>query len=152
MLTPGQFIARMTEWVDMFNRGSLDLPDDLLHRQATFRLNGTAYEDLMGRPATDPIVRLVARGPGGYRLLFTALQYALTAPAIALRDLDVSRGLATCHADLTGTLRDTGAPFTGSADLALAIDVDGRITEVGLQMDPEVVQRILRARSSGESA
>lgn len=147
MLTPGEFMTRVAEWMALVNRGSLDLPDDLLHRQATFRLNGVAYEDIMGRPVSDPLVRLVARGHGAYRLLLTALRYALTAPEVVLRDLSVSRGLATAHAEVSGTLRDTGEPWTTSADLALVVDVDGRITEIGVQMDPDAVSRILRARS-----
>lgn len=101
----------------------------------------------MGRPVSDPLVRLVARGHGAYRLLLTALRYALTAPEVVLRDLSVSRGLATAHAEVSGTLRDTGEPWTTSADLALVVDVDGRITEIGVQMDPDAVSRILRARS-----
>lgn|SRR5690606_5310804 len=140
-------MTRVAEWMALVNRGSLDLPDDLLHRQATFRLNGVAYEDIMGRPVSDPLVRLVARGHGAYRLLLTALRYALTAPEVVLRDLSVSRGLATAHAEVSGTLRDTGEPWTTSADLALVVDVDGRITEIGVQMDPDAVSRVLRARS-----
>lgn len=140
-------MTRVAEWMALVNRGSLDLPDDLLHRQATFRLNGVAYEDIMGRPVSDPLVRLVARGHGAYRLLLTALRYALTAPEVVLRDLSVSRGLATAHAEVSGTLRDTGEPWTTSADLALVVDVDGRITEIGVQMDPDAVSRIIRARS-----
>ncbi len=140
-------MTRVAEWMALVNGGSLDLPDDLLHRQATFRLNGVAYEDIMGRPVSDPLVRLVARGHGGYRLLLTALRYALTAPEVVLRDLDVSRGLATAHVELSGTLRDTGEAWTTSCDLALVVDVDGRVTEIGVQMDPAAVSRILRARS-----
>jgi hypothetical protein len=150
VLTPGEFGARIAEWVALVNAGSLDLPADLLHRQATFRLNGVAYEDRMGRPVTDPLVRLMARGQGGYRLLLTALRYALTAPEVALRDLVAARGLATAHADLSGVLRDTGETWTGVCDLVLVLDVDGRITEIGIQMDPDAVSRIQRARSAPE--
>lgn len=152
VLTPGEFLTRLAEWMALVNTGSLDLPTDLLHRQAIFRLNGVAYEDIMGRPASDPLVRLVARGHGAYRLLLTALRYALTAPEVVLRDVDVSRGLATAHADVSGTLRDTGEVWTTSCDLALVIDVDGRITEIGVQMDPAAVSRIQRARSTPGSA
>ncbi len=151
MLTPGEFVARVAEWVACVNQGSLDLPTDLLHRQATFRLNGVAYEDVMGRPVTDPIVRLVARGPAAYRLLFTALRFALTLPEVAVRDLDVARGMATAHADVSGTLRDTGTRWTTTCDLVLLVDVDGRITEIGVQMDPAAVARIQRARSAPAS-
>jgi hypothetical protein len=152
VLTPAEFVARIAEWVAYVNRGSLDLPDGLLHRQASFRLNGVAYEDIMGRPVSDPLVRLVARGQGAYRLLLTAMRYALTAPEVAVRDIDVSRGLATAHVDLTGTLRDTGEPLTTSCDLALVVDVDGHITEMGVQMDPTAVARIQRARSAPASS
>ena len=152
MLTPAEFVARIAEWVSYVNRGSLDLPDGLLHRQASFRLNGVAYEDMMGRPVSDPLVRLVARGQGAYRLLLTAMRYALTAPEVAVRDIDVSRGLATAHVDLSGTLRDTGESWTTSCDLALVVDVDGHITEMGVQMDPAAVARIQRARSAPASS
>lgn len=151
MLTPGEFVARVAEWMALVNRGSLDIPAGMLHRQASFRLNGIAYDEIMGRPITDPLVRLVARGPGGYRLLLTALRFALTAPEIALRDFDVSRGLATAHADLSGALRDTGEAWTATCDLALVVDVDGQITEIGVQMDPAQVARLLRARSAPPS-
>jgi hypothetical protein len=148
MLTPGQFVGRMTEWVAAFNRGSLDLPDGVLHRDAVFRLNGVAYEDTLGRPVTDPLVRLMARGPGGYRLLAKALQYILTSPEIALRDFEVRHGLATGHIDLSGQLRDTGAPWVGNADLAMTVDIDGHVTEIAIQMDDDRVARLLRARQA----
>lgn len=148
MLTPGEFVSRVAEWVAAFNRGSLDLPDGVLHRDAVFRLNGLAYEETLGRPATDPLVRLVARGPGGYRLLVKALQYILTAPEIALRNFEIRYGLATGHIDLSGQLRDTGDAWTTNADLAMTVDLDGRVTEVAIQMDPDRVARLLRARQA----
>ena len=67
-----QAIERLERLVAQFNSGSLDLPDGLLDRNAVFRLNGVAYEDTMGRPAGDPLVRLVARGPAAYRFLSRA--------------------------------------------------------------------------------
>ena len=147
-MTPVEFVGRVAEWVACFNRGSLDLPDGVLHRDAVFRLNGTAYEDTLGRPATDPLVRLVARGPGGYRLLVKALHYTLGAPEVALRDFEIRHGLATGHADLTGTLRDTGAAWVGSADIVMTVDVDGRVTELAVQMDAASVSRLQQARQA----
>lgn len=148
MLTPGEFVERVAHWVATFNRGSLDLLDGVLHRDAVFRLNGLAYEDTLGRPASDPLVRLVARGPGGYRLLVKALQYTLTSPDIALRDFEVRHGLATGHLDLSGQLRDTGQPWVGNADLAMTIDIDGHVTELAIQMDEDCVARLRRARQA----
>lgn len=148
MLTPGEFVGRVAEWVATFNRGSLDLPDGVLHKDAVFRLNGRAYEDTLGRPITDPLVRLVARGPGGYRLLVKALQYTLTAPEIALRDFEIRRGLATGHIDLSGTLRDTAEAWVINADVVMTVDLDGHVTEIAVQMDDEAVARLQRARQS----
>ena len=147
-MTPVEFVGRVTEWIASFNRSSLDLPDGLLHKDAVFRLNGTAYEDTLGRPVTDPLVRLVARGPGGYRLLVKALQYTLGTPEIALRDFEIRHGLATGHADVTGTLRDSGEPWTGSADVVMTVDVDGRVTELAVQMDATSVARLRQARQA----
>ncbi len=148
MLTPGEFAGRLAEWVAAFNRGSLDLPDRLLHRDATFRLNGTAYEDTLGRPATDPLVRLVSRGPGGYRLLARALQYALQRAEVAVRDFEITRGLATGYVDLSGVLRDTSELWSTSADLAMTVDVDGQVTEVSVQIAGPSLERLRQARQA----
>lgn len=148
MLTPGEFVGRVAEWVATFNRGSLDLPDGLLHKDASFRLNGTAYEDTLGRPASDPLVRLVSRGAGGYRLLVKALHYTLTKPEVALRNLDVHHGLATGHVDLSGVLRDTAETWVTNADVAMTIDVDGQITEFAVQMAGDRVARLQQAREA----
>jgi len=148
MLTPGEFAGRLAEWVAAFNRGSLDLPDRLLHRDATFRLNGTAYEDTLGRPATDPLVRLVSRGPGGYRLLARALQYALQRAEVAVRDFEITRGLATGYVDLSGVLRDTSELWSTSADLAMTVDVDGQVTELSFQIAGPSLERLRQARQA----
>lgn len=148
MLTPGEFVGRVAEWVAAFNRGSLDLPDGMLHKDAVFRLNGRAYDDTFGRPTTDPLVRLVARGPGGYRLLVKALQYTLTAPEIALRNFEIRHGLATGHIDLTGRLRDTAEAWVSNADVAMTVDIDGHVTELAIQMDTDRVARLQQAREA----
>jgi len=146
VLTSGEFVARVAEWVATFNRGSLDLPDGLLHKDAIFRLNGTAYDEMLGRPSTDPLVRLVARGPGGYRLLCKALQYTLGAPEIALRNFEARHGLATGHVDVSGRLRDTDEAWVTNADVVMTIDIDGHVTELAVQMDDAAIARLGTAR------
>ena len=64
MLTPGEFVGRVAEWVATFNRGSLDLPDGVLHKDAVFRLNGRAYDETLGRPITDPSSASSRAAPG----------------------------------------------------------------------------------------
>ncbi len=35
-----------------------------------------------------------------------------------------------------------------NADLAMTVDVDGHVTEIAIQMDPEHVARLLQARQA----
>ncbi len=48
----------------LFNGQKTDLPDGVLHKDCVFRLNGRAYHETLGRPTSDPLVRLVGCGPG----------------------------------------------------------------------------------------
>lgn len=70
-------IALVDRLIDLFNRQSLDLPDRLFTRRTQFRLNGVAYEEMLGRSPDDPLVLMLARGPAGYRFTVKAVQHAL---------------------------------------------------------------------------
>jgi len=142
-------LDRIARLAAFFNEGGLDVPDDLIARQCSFRLNGEAYEDTMGRPVSDPLVRLVARGPAAYRLLAQALRYAVPDARVSLDRLVAGGGtrgdLVTGTAHVTGTLRG-GDGLTASANLALVIDPQGRLTEVAAIVDEAVLTAIAKAR------
>jgi hypothetical protein len=142
-------LQRIARLVALFNEGSLDVPDGLIAKTCVFRLNGVAYEDTMGRPVSDPLVRLVARGPAGYRLLSQALRYA--APDVRIR-LDrlvapgtPAGGLVTGTAHLEGTLRG-GEPLKARAAVAMVADAQGSLAEVAAVLDEGHVAALAKAR------
>jgi hypothetical protein len=142
----------LAQLVSQFNRGTLDLPDGLLDRGAPLRLNGVAYEDTMGRPVGDPLVRLVARGPAAYRFLAQALRYALPDAEITLGALErqPAEGGFLVHgpARLTGTLRAPHQSFAHEASLRLRFNDDGRLVDVDVTMAPEAVAALRAARAT----
>ena len=139
--------------VSLFNAGKSDLPDGALHRNCVFRLNGRAYHEHLGRPANDPLVRLIGCGPAGYRFILTAVRYALPDAHVTVYDehgsehrhgreeLEVTR-----RAGLRGTLRGSGAPFRAECELTLREDHHGCIHEIAVTMGDADVELIMSAR------
>lgn len=141
---------RLTRLVNAFNGRSLDVPEGLLDRGCVFRLNGVAYEDTMGRPVTDPIVRLVARGPAAYRFLAQALRYALPDATVSIEGVvpdDHARvPLASTMATVDGTLRGGDTGFRSKVAVALVINEAGLVQEIAAMMNEAHVEAIREAR------
>jgi hypothetical protein len=141
----------LEQLVSQFNRGTLDLPDGFLDRNAPLRLNGLAYEETLGRPVDDPLVRLVGRGPSAYRFLAKALRYALPDAVVRLGALerrhdDAGFTLAGA-ATLSGTLRTPPSPFSHDAAVRLRFNDAGRLLEIEVTMDEAGVRAIRAART-----
>ena len=135
--------------VGAFNAHSLDVPEGLLDRGCVFRLNGVAYEDTMGRPVTDPIVRLIARGPAAYRFLAQALRYAMPDATVEIEDVVPNDGqvpLASTMATLAGTLRGTTTPFRAKIAVALVIGESRLVLELAAMMPEEQIAALREAR------
>jgi hypothetical protein len=146
----GSLAGRLARLAQLFNEHSLDLPDGLLDRGCVFRLNGVAYEDTMGRPVSDPIVRMVARGPAAYRFLAQAVRYAVPDAHLQVADVVPAHAdgaaLATGTATIAGTLRGSGWPFHASAGLAVVTGETGLVREVAVLLDEAHVAAIAEAR------
>lgn len=140
-------LARLTH---LFNEHSLDVPDGLLDRACVFRLNGVAYEETMGRPVSDPIVRMVARGPAAYRFLAQAVRYALPDVRLGLAGVMPAQpsgdALATATATVEGTLRGSGETFRADAAVAFVTSPNGLVREVAVLLDEVHVAAIAEAR------
>jgi hypothetical protein len=147
----GEIIERLATLVTLFNRGSLDLPDALLDRNASFRLNGVSYEEAIGHADSDPLVRLIARGPGAYRFLAKAVHYAMPDARITMGALTRSSRTAGFELDgsatLSGVLRGSTEPFTADCDVALAFDQSGQLTAVAVRVDEHPLARLREARA-----
>ena len=129
---------RLAALIAAFNAGSLDVPDGLFDANCVFRLNGVAYEDTLGRPVTDPIVRLVGRGLTAYRFLAQAVRYAMP---------DARVSMENPGGFLDGTLRGEPVSRRIPAEVSLIADSRGRLTEVAVVVSAADLDAIRRARS-----
>jgi hypothetical protein len=139
--------AQLDELIALFNRRSLDLPDGLFDRRTQFLLNGKPFEAMLGRPATDPLVLMIARGPAGYRFAVKALQHAVP-------DARVERGEIEALTEperwvvplwLSGRLRGTDQPVEAVAR-AVVTATGGAVTSADVELDPQIVQLLGLAR------
>jgi hypothetical protein len=143
--------ARLQTLAQLFSLGELDVPDGLFDRHCTFRLNGRAAEELLGRSPSDPLARLLGRGPGGYRLVAQQVRYAVPDAVVFFEDVLVAgepRGLATCVLRLQGTPRDGSSALDIAAAVALVLDADHLVVEAGIQVADDVVRRIRAAQGA----
>jgi len=149
-------LDRLSELVALFDRGSLDLPDGVLTHDTVFRLNGVAYDAALGRPASDPLARLVGRGPGGYRFLLKALRFGLPEARLSIGALERTSLESGCRlagdGRLEGRLRGTGESLGADLVLAFVFDEVGRLSAIDVGMAAEEVARIQSARQAEATA
>jgi hypothetical protein len=146
--------SHLTALVDLFNKGKTDLPDGVIHRDCAFRLNGRAYHDSLGRPPSDPLVRLIGCGPAGYRFVLAALRYGIPRAQVAVHragmtELDTRHGASVliARATLLGSLRGASDPFRAECQIELHADTRGHVREIAVTMGDADVELIRTARS-----
>ena len=139
---PARLAGRLQDLLASFHRGLLDVPEGLIARGCVFRLNGTDYESTLGRPSTDPLVRLLGHGPAAYRSLAQRFRHFVPSAQLVLDELqgDDVGGLVTAVATVSGTDRANRAPCSFTVDVALLVDGTGCITEVGLQAGADAMR------------
>lgn len=142
-------IALLDRLIDLFNRQSLDLPDGLFTRRTQFRLNGVAYEEMLGRSPDDPLVLMLARGPAGYRFTVKAVQHALPDARLERGEIaeqskdgmDIVRG----EGWLSGHFRGTG----DAAEILVGFELlvrGGSVDRVDATIDPDALAKVRHAR------
>ena len=152
MASSGPLGPRIVELVSLFNAQKSDLPAAVVHNTCVFRLNGRAYHEHLGRPATDPLVRLIGCGPAGYRFLLTALRYAMTGPRLTLDQgtLDEQTSgkehVISVRAVLSGMLRGEQEPFVAAGLITARAEADGQLRELAVMLGDADVERLLAAR------
>ena len=135
--------------IELFNRQSLDLPDGLFTRHTQFRLNGVPFEEMLGRSPDDPLVRMLARGPAGYRFTAKAVQHAVLDARLERGELTESRQgdarVISGQCWLSGSFRGTGEPAEVLIDIALTIRGTS-VTQADASIDALSVSRLREAR------
>jgi hypothetical protein len=150
MAADPRLIARVEELVALFNRQSMDLPDGLLDRRSQFLLNGTPFEDMLGRPPGDPLVLMIARGPAGYRFAVKALQHAVPDARVQLgeveHDPDAGANGWIVPLWLSGRLRGTGEAVETVMRVSVVLGDNGAAARANLVIDAAEVHRLREAR------
>jgi hypothetical protein len=142
-------IGRVDELIALFNRKSMDIPDGLLDRRTQFLLNGTPFEAMLGRPADDPLVLMIARGPAGYRFAIKALQHALPDARIKrgeIEDAATPGGAFVVSLSMSGHARGEGQPLDVEADVRVSLGPTGAVARAEATIEPAVVAILREAR------
>ena len=148
MAANATLIARVTDLVALFNRKSLDLPDGLFDRQTQFLLNGTPFEEMLGRSPSDPLVLMIARGPAGYRFAIKALQHAIPDARVEIGEVEDTGQAEACVVPLwlSGQLRGTRSPVDVVVRVSVGATEAGSVTRADALIDPAMLEPIREAR------
>ena len=145
-MSEAAFARRLDQLIGYFNRHVLDVPDGLIDRNATFSLNGVSYESMLGRSSDDPLVRLITRGPAGYRFVAKSVTHALDGANARGIELDVTANRASGGFVLGGTLRGSGDTFEERLSVDMTLTPAGALASVDVTLSEEAVARVRRAR------
>ena len=141
-------MEKLEELVAAFNRGSLDVPAGFITPKTTYSLNGRSYESFLGGSPDDPLIKLLARGTGGYRTAAKALQFALEQqPLVTVQSLTEpdADGVRTAVVRIEGRLRGSGQLFDGRWSLKL-VCVGDQLGPVELACSEEDLKAINNSR------
>jgi hypothetical protein len=145
-----RLMGLVDELIALCNRRSEDLPDGLFDRRTQLVLNGVPFEETLGRPASDPLVLMLTRGPAGYRLALKALLHAVPDARVERGDFstDLVEGkhLLRWQCWLSGHLRGTGEPTETMFDAELVITPGGLVERAAVAMDDAHLAPIREAR------
>jgi hypothetical protein len=133
-----------------FNRGSLDVPDGFLTPHTFYTLNGRSYESLLGGSPQDPLIRLLARGPAGYRTAAKALMYALQGPTATIDRISQTDDEIVWRAvvRVDGKLRPDSATYAARFELVITLEND-RVRSIEVTGTEEDLAKVARARRLG---
>jgi hypothetical protein len=147
-MSANRFLTQFDELLAYFNRRSMDVPEGFLARNAQFTLNGVSFETLLGRSASDPLIRLIARGPAAYRFAAKPLLHALDRALATRAEFDVSDRRASGTVVLRGTLRGSGDLFDERLVCEFQLAPGGSVESADVSIAETALARIREARAS----
>jgi hypothetical protein len=138
--------ATIDRVIELFNAKGMDLPDGFFDRRTQFVLNGSSFETLLGRPESDPLVLMLARGPAGFRFAAKALQHAMPDARLQRGDITGGASTVTTRLWLSGTLRGSGDALNTVVDVTLRVAPAGHVDVAEVQIDPLTLDHLRVAR------
>ena len=138
--------AQIDQLIDLFNRRSEDLPDGLFDRRTQFTLNGVAFEAMLGRPASDPLVLMLTRGPAGYRFVAKAVWHAVPDARIERAEIEQHPSTTRVACWLSGHLRDASEPADTQFNVELSVTAAGHLERAAVTVDEGRLARLKEAR------
>jgi hypothetical protein len=142
-----RLLGQIDQLLSYFNRRVMDVPDAFLDRNAQLRLNGVPYETMLGRDSEDPLVRLIARGPAGYRFVAKAVLHALETVLATREAFESSPGRAAVDVILRGTLRGSGDVFEERVPVELTLTPAGIVLVADVKLTDAALTRLIVARA-----
>lgn len=135
--------------VELFNKRSMDLPDRYFTRNTQFLLNDVPFEEMLGRPAHDPLVLMLTRGPAGYRFTAKAVQHAVPDGMLQRGELEESgeadRRVVIGQCWLSGHFRGAGEPVELLVTIELRLN-GSTIERANARVDPALLEQLQAAR------
>lgn len=134
--------------IQYFNARRLDLPDGFFDRKTQFVINGAPFETLLGQPATDPLVLMLARGPAGFRFTSKTLQHAMPDAKLERGEIPTDGDPSTIAIELwlSGKLRGTSEAVNTVVPITLKLAGAGHVEVAEATVDADVLDRIRQAR------
>jgi hypothetical protein len=149
MATGAGLTGLVDQLIDLFNRRSLDLPDGLFTRHTQFLLNGVAFEEMLGRSPSDPLVLMLARGPAGYRFTAKALQHAVPDAHLQRSELAETAhhgaNVVVARCWLSGRLRGSGDPIETVVEVTLRFQ-GTTVDQAAAVLDSAALDKLREAR------
>jgi hypothetical protein len=141
-------MAMLDDLIACFNRRVMDVPDGLFDRNAQFTLNGRTFESMLGRADDDPLIRMIARGPAGYRFAAKPLLHALETVLVSRMDFEHAPERARTVVALRGTLRGSGTVLDEMVTIDLRLTPAASVSRADVTIGEGALDRIRGARAS----
>lgn len=141
--------ALIDELIDLFNRRAMDLPDGVFTRHTQLLLNGVPFEQMLGRPADDPLVLMLTRGVAGVRFTAKAIQHAMPDADLQRGELDEAsvdgQTVVSGKCWMSGHLRGLDEPAEVRVDFRVRFR-GPTVANIDAMIDAPSVERLQQAR------
>ncbi len=138
-------VTAIDQVIAFFNARRLDLPDGFFDRRTQFVINGAPFETLLGQSPNDPLILMLARGPGRvFDSPTKALQHAIPDAKIERGEMRPTgiRCKLSIQLWLSGKLRGTGEAVNAVVSITLRLAAAGHVEIAEATLDGSALEKI----------